>query len=281
MKRTLHIVNGDSTASILKQTSIEGDIVVWREMLCEGSVCNEVGSDAFWLKRYNYFEKELGLDRLEYYDKTIKEIIKLEEVANYNEVVLWFEYDLFCQANLMALCTYLLENYSKSVNYYLVCTGKVKGNEQLQTLADYAPENYPKLHENKIKLSRNNLLFAKQCWELYVENNPEKLKGFDFNQQPKFAYFQLAINQHLERFPKINGLNQIQQKILETINVNNFKKKQITRELLIWQRNNTVYGFGDLQYFQYLDQLKAYYSINNEIYQLNANGKRKLNEANG
>ncbi|MDY7396211.1 DUF1835 domain-containing protein [Aureibaculum sp. 2210JD6-5] len=272
MNKTLHILNGDSTAEILKQTSIEGDIVVWREMLCEGPICNEVGSDEFWLQRYRYFKNELGVPKLEYFDKTIKEIIKLEDVSLYDEIVLWFEYDLFCQVNLMAACTYLLESYSKSVNNYLVCTGREKNKEQLQTLADYPPESYPKLLEDRIKLSRNNLLFAKECWEMYVENDLKKLKEFNFNQQPKFAYFQLAMDQHLERFSKSNGLNQIQQKILEVIDENKLDKNGIVKKMLKWQRKETVYGFGDLQYFNYLDKLKEYYSINNEIYQLNEKG---------
>jgi len=278
MAKVLHILNGDSTASILKQASIEGDIVVWREMLCEGPIYKDVGSDNFWLKRCNFFENELGVPKLEYNDKTIKEILKLQDVSNYDKVVLWFEYDLFCQVNLMAACSYLLDNYNKSASYYLVCTGKEKGKEQLQTLGDYDAGFYPKLLENKIKLSRNKLLFAKQCWEMYVENNPEKLKAFNFNINSKFAYFQMAISQHLERFPKANGLNQIQEKILEVINAGTFNKNQIVKEMLIWQRATTVYGFGGLQYFFSLDKLNDYYSINNEIYKLNENGKKIINE---
>ena len=89
----------------------------------------------------------------------------------------------------MALCTYLLENYSKSVLYYLVCTGKEKGKDQLQSLADYDANSYPSLLENKIKLSRSKLLFAKQCWELYVENNPKKLRAFNFNKYSNLLIF--------------------------------------------------------------------------------------------
>lgn len=273
MAKTLHILNGDSTASTLKKSSIDGDIIVWREMLCDGPVCNQVGSDKFWMDRYAFFEKELGISKLEYYDKTIQEIIKIKNVSNYNEVILWFEYDLFCQINLMALCTYLLKNYSKSVSYYLVCVGREKDKEQLQTLADYNAEAYPKLLESKLKLSRNKLLFAKQCWELYVENNPEQLKEFDFKKQPTFAYFQKAINQHLKRFPKSNGLNQIQQKILEVIDNQHLKKDKIIKEMLFWQQKETIYGFGDLQYSYYIDKLNEYYCLNDESYQLNEKGK--------
>ena len=274
MAKKLHILNGDSTALTLKKSGIEGDVVVWREMLCEGAICKEVGSDEFWLKRYDYFENELGVTKLEYFDKTIKEIVKLENVANYDEIILWFEYDLFCQVNLMALCTYLLESYDKSVTYHLVCTGKENDKVQLQTLGDYDAESYPQLLGKKKKLSRIKLLFAKKCWEIYVNNNPEELMAFNFNQKPDFAYFQMAIDQHLQRFPKSNGLNQIQQKLLEVIGSNSLTKNQIVREMLLWQRTETVYGFGDLQYVNYLDNLNAYYTMNDENYQLNEKGKK-------
>ena len=52
--------------------------------------------------------------------------------------------------------------------------------------------------------------------EFWVVRNDffEKIKGFNFNKSTKFKYLQLAINQHLERFPHENGLSQIENKIL-------------------------------------------------------------------
>tara|TARA_R110001583_G_scaffold61034_2_gene180889 strand:+ start:29062 stop:29898 length:837 start_codon:yes stop_codon:yes gene_type:complete len=273
MSKTLHILNGESTQPILKKSGIKGAIVVWREMLCEGPLHEEVGSDEFWLNRYSYFETEIGVNRLEYYDTTIKEIVKLEDVSIYNEVVLWFEFDLFCQVNLLALCTYLLDNYVKKTNYYLICTGKVEGKERLQYLSDFSPNDFKTLVKNKITLSKASLEFAKESWNVYVENDLNKLKNFDFNQNSKFQYIQLAINQHLNRFPAENGLNQISTKILEIINSNLFSENEIVRNLLIWQQNETVYGFGDVQYFQYLKKLNAYFSVKDSLYYLNEVGK--------
>ncbi|WP_456438179.1 DUF1835 domain-containing protein, partial [Psychroserpens sp.] len=236
MTTTLHILNGDSTAQFFSKATIQGDVIIWREMLCEGSLYRDVGSDEFWKKRYAFFEEEIGVTRLEYYDKTIKELIKIEEVSNYNEVVLWFEYDLFCQINLMALCVYLLKHFRKDINYYLVCTGDEKGKPHLQTLSNYSPREYQTLFKNRIKLTRNNLLFAEQSWQLYVENNMKVLKEFDFNQCSKFRYLQQAIDQHLQRFPSQNGLNQIENKILEIINSGVSDKNSIVKELLRWQQ---------------------------------------------
>ena len=276
MSKTLHILNGDSTAQIMERSSIAGDVIVWREMLCEGPLQKEVGSDKFWTSRYSFFENELGISRLEYYDKTISEIIKIEDIANYKEVVLWFEFDLFCQINLLALCTYLLKFYRKDVKFSLICTGKEDGKNALQSLSDYNPEDYQKLLANRITLSRNNLLFAVECWNLYVENDRKELEEFDFNKSLKFKYLQLAINQHLERFPKQNGLDQIDNKILELINFDPLTKKDLIRNLLLWQKKETVYGFGDLQYQLALEKLKTYYIIKNGKYMLNENGKELL-----
>ena len=256
MHKTLHILNGDSTAGIFADSQLPGEILVWREMLCEGPLHKEVGSDPFWINRYAYFEKSLEVSRLEYYDKTIKEILKIEDNDNYNEVVLWFEYNLFCQINLLAACTFLLKNFRKDNRYSLVCTGKEKGTEQLQSLSDYTADDYKELYQNRIKLTRNDLLFAKESWEIYVKNDQKEIREFNFNRNKKFRYLQAAIDQHLKRFPDENGLNQIDRKIVELYKQGITTQNDLVKELLNWQKAETVYGFGDLQYQIKIKNLK-------------------------
>ena len=273
MTKILHILNGDSTHTIFKNSSLPGDVVICREMLCEGPVVKDVGSDQFWKERYSYFENELGVSKLDYFDTTIKEIIKLQDVSNYNEVVLWFEYDLFCQVNLMALCSYLLKSYRKDIRYFLVCTGKDKGKTPLQTLADYSPNEYQNLYQKKTKLSRKDLLFAQNVWETYVSNDIDTLKDFNFNQNKKFIYLQDAINQHIQRFPAEIGLNQIDKTILAFIDSGIHDKKELIKILLHWQKKETVYGFGDLQYEIYLKKLNEFIDVKDGRMNLNLRGK--------
>ena len=40
----LHITNGDNLTARLESLNLTGDIIVWREMLCEGPTPVEVGS---------------------------------------------------------------------------------------------------------------------------------------------------------------------------------------------------------------------------------------------
>lgn len=277
MAKIFHIVNGDAVVPLLDQSEIGGEIIVWREMLCDGPLEVQIASDDFWKKRYEFFEVEFGVQKLKYFDQTIKEILKAEDFPVGAEVVMWFEYDLFCQVNLMALCSFLLQNFRKDLNYHLVCTGKVKGKDRFQSLTDFTADEFKKLYENKLKITRNDLSFAENCWKNFVENDPRKIAEFNFRKKAKFQYFQLAMNQHLKRFPSENGLNEMQNKILHIIDLESYSEKEIIKQLLIWQQQETVYGFGDLQYFLYLKKLSNYYSIVNEKYYLNEEGKAIVN----
>lgn len=269
MNKIIHVLNGDSTAKIFGKVKLTGKVIVFNEMLCEGLLKEDVGSDSFFKSRYEFFEKEFQIDKLTYFDKSIKPLVQLEDGSSYNEVVLWFEYDLFCQINMLAVCTYLLKNYRKDNRYYLVCVGNKKGEKNLQTLSEYSPEEFLELYANKVKLTRNDLVFANECWKVFVRNNKEEIAKFNFNKSSKFSYLQNAIKQHLERFPKNNGLNQIENKIIDIISSGNFKSNEILSQLLNWQSKETIYGFSDLQYLKYLNKLEAYYTIKEGKYYLN------------
>ena len=51
MSSILHILNGDSTAYSFKDTGLDGDILVWREVLSQGPLQEDISSAAFWEAR--------------------------------------------------------------------------------------------------------------------------------------------------------------------------------------------------------------------------------------
>ena len=273
MGELLHIVNGDSTAKAISKSTLNGDVIVWREMLCDGPLVCDIGSDDFWMKRYAFFESELNISKLNYFDTTIKEIIKIENISNYSEVVLWFEFDLFCQINLLGLCSYLLKYYRKGIKYYLVCTGIEKGKDTLVSLADYGFDLYPELMKKRKNISRRDLLFAEECWRVFVINNELELRTFDFKVNAKFNYLHQAMIQHLKRLPDKNGLNEIENKFLELIKFEPATKISLIQKILSWQQKETVYGFGDVQYNLILDKMNGLVQIKEEIYYLSDKGK--------
>jgi len=280
MAKQLHILNGDSTADLFVKSGLTGEIAVCREFFCDGPLDFEVGSDVFWKKRYSFFEEEFNVGKLEYFDKSIKEFLKFEDLVAGSELVLWFEFDLFCQVNLLAICTFLLENFRKDVSYYLVCTGYSKDKSTLLSLSDYTADEYAILYNDKVKITKHDLEFAKKCWEVFVKNEEQEIRSINFKGGKKFLYLEMAFEQHLNRFPKKNGLNQIEQLMVESIIESPKEAKEIVKMMLKWQHSNSVYGFGDLQYFWYLKKLKNLYTVSDSLYYINEKGMKLIENGN-
>jgi predicted P-loop ATPase/GTPase len=130
-----------------------------------------------------------------------------------------------------------------------------------------------------VKITRNDLEFAKTCWGVYVSGDTAEIRAFKFSNSKKFKYLKKAMEYVLLRRPDAMGLSNIDRKILELIKENPLTVEEIVRELLSWQNTETWYGFGDLQYFSYIKRLKKYYYIKNDRYFLTDTGKSLIEKS--
>ena len=89
MSSILHILNGDSTAYSFKDTGLDGDILVWREVLSQGPLIEDISSAKFWEKRSEWISKSFDETRENYRKKVIEPLGKLSNI--YEEITLWFE----------------------------------------------------------------------------------------------------------------------------------------------------------------------------------------------
>src|ERR1700709_2040819 len=97
----LHILNGDSTYQSFKHTGLEGHALVWREVLSEGPLEENISSGHFWEARSEWIGKTFNETPGAYQEKMIDQIDKLGEP--FNEIDLWFEFDLHCQVNMLGV----------------------------------------------------------------------------------------------------------------------------------------------------------------------------------
>ena len=98
-----HIVNGDSVGDKLKQGNIQGDILVWRELYTFGPVFTKMDEPDHRRTRARYLEQTLGIPEKEYIETCESQERKLQDFRKYDEIVLWFEHDLFDQTMLAYL----------------------------------------------------------------------------------------------------------------------------------------------------------------------------------
>tara|TARA_R110001632_G_scaffold58548_4_gene142505 strand:+ start:1104 stop:2048 length:945 start_codon:yes stop_codon:yes gene_type:complete len=270
----LHITNGDSTTNYLKSLDFKGEFITWREMLCEGKTSIDVGSETFWKTRFEFLKTSYKITKKTFIDYTLKEYRNLCQNKNQQEIVLWFEHDLYCQVNMIALLSWL-KRYRSGEKISLVCSGDVEGSEKRLGLSQLNEKQLLQHYQNRVELSQDDIEYADYIWQLYCSDSPLRLEAiYKFNPMSPFKYLSEAIEMHLKRFPSIeNGLNSVENYIINTANTSQpISKDQLVGTLL---KNQEVYGFGDLQYFQKIERLKMLFTSFDPV-KLSRKGKKAL-----
>jgi hypothetical protein len=270
----LHITNGDSTTKYLQKLNLSGEFITWREMLCEGKTVTDVGSESFWKTRFDFLKDSYKISKKIFVEYTLKEYRNLCNKKNSEEIILWFEYDLFCQINMIAVISWL-KRYRKEYPISLVCSGNIKDSKKKLGLSELSKSQIDQHYKNRIHLTQDDIEYADYIWQLYCSDSPLRLEAvYKFNPMSPFKYLATALEAHLTRFPSIeNGLNSVENFILKTSNdYHPATNKELVEQLL---KNQETFGFGDTQYYKKLEMLQSLF-LTTKTAQLNIKGKKVL-----
>lgn len=270
-KPTLHITNGGVLTEYLNELDVKGSFLTWQEMLCEGPTKVDLDSEEFFEIRSKYLNKEYDIEINEYEFKA--ELDKLNHLNDFSEVVLWFEYDLFCHINMIAVIHQLVAKKC-SLPVYLVCSGRVKGESDFKGLGELSPEQLLKHYDRKIPLTNEDLDLASNLWQLYCGKSHNLIKPY-IVKTSSFQYLNSCLKAHLKRFPdSINGLGRLEHHVLETINLNEIKSEnQLLGYVINYQG---YYGYGDMQIKRIIKKLRIFFDVKNDLIKLNRKGHEAL-----
>jgi len=270
-KDILHITNGDSLTNYLKELDFDGDFLTWQEMLCEGPTEIEIDTPSFISLRKEFLNDfyDIEINESEY----LSEIHKLNDLNGYTEIVLWFEYDLFCHINLIAVIS-LMQQKQIKLPLYLVCSGRIRREKHLKGLSELTSGQLLYHYDNKVLLTPEDIDLAVSVWKTYCGKDHNLLKSY-ITQKSSFKYLTNCLKAHLERFPNLkSGLDNIEENILTIIRDNNIKSKN---HLLGYALNyQGYYGYGDLQLLRIIDKLSIFFVEGDEKLKLNRKGHEAL-----
>ncbi len=269
MENSLHIVNGDSLAEQMQELNIPGQMIVWRELLCEGPTQQEINDDFFDLRK-KFLKDTYNISADNYEDRFIAEIKKLRKANGYNKIVLWFEFDLFCHINMLAAINFITEKKEKCP-ISLVCSKKLKGEKEMKPLSLLNLAELKNHFNNRIDLTENDIEIANLVWELYCGNDPMKLKP-KIKTNSNFEYLSSCIRAHIERFPSsVSGINSLEKNVLKLIENHDIKNENHLLGYALQYQG--YYGYSDSQMQRLLDKLKIFYKQTDEGIVLTENGR--------
>ena len=258
MNTQLHITNGDFLTKRLKSLDLKGDIITWREMLCEGKTLTSVGSESFWKTRFEFLNKTYKISKSRFIEQTLKEYRSLCSHKQQDQIILWFDYDLFCQINMLAVISWL-KTHRRHAEISLVSTVSVKAGETPKSLSEMEDHELLSIYGLRKSLTQDDIEYADYIWQLYCSNNPIRLENVGDYQNYQFDNLANAIAAHLKRFPSIrNGLNEVENLVLKVALEQHPDSKNELLSLIL--KNQGIYGFGDTQYERVITKVKPLFS---------------------
>ncbi|HZY96642.1 MAG TPA: DUF1835 domain-containing protein [Candidatus Cybelea sp.] len=105
----LHITNGDGALALLKKAGILGTHLAWRDALNDGPVPAGLSLEETSALRANYLAERGYGNPIRLIHEFTRRDAQLRRADDFDEVVLWFEHDLYDQLQLLQALTALDE----------------------------------------------------------------------------------------------------------------------------------------------------------------------------
>jgi hypothetical protein len=231
----IHIHNGDVISQAATRAGIPGEHLPFRETLVTGPV---VPGEEWIETRAQAIAGAHREDLLRVRTQLLEQEQALDRAQESEEVVLWFEHDLYCLVHLI----YLLQRFADARVSLVWCS---------TPLSEQDERGLHNLFESRAAASPAMITTARQVWSAYTSADPMQLN--ELLSAPDFPFLRDGLLLHLSRFPwTTNGLGAIEQRALTHI-ANGFSDFATIFEHM----NAEVprFGFGDTEVFRHLQAM--------------------------
>ena len=96
----------------------------------------------------------------------------IERHESYDELILWFEHDLFDQLNLIQLLTWIHGRLPTSKMVSLVCVGSFPGHPRFKGLGELTTDELASLLDMRQRVGESQYLLAERVWQPFREPTP-------------------------------------------------------------------------------------------------------------
>ena len=206
----LHITNGDCAAEVIRAAGVGGEVLPWRDVLHEGPVPARLSLESLSAVRARFIagsgwgpegEVERGFRER---DETLR------RCRAHDEVVLWFEHDLYDQLQLAQLLDFFADHDPAPTRLTLVCGSEYLGSSTPGRLAER--------FVRRVDVDDDALALGEAAWNAFTAPDPHAIEALVAGGTAALPLIAPALIRHLEQFPSTrNGLSRTEQQALEAI----------------------------------------------------------------
>jgi hypothetical protein len=142
--------------------------------------------------------------------------VPLAQHGAYDELVLWFEHDLFDQLNLIQLLTWVRGTLPAAKPVSLVCIGSFPGRPDFKGLGELTPAELEPLLDARQTVTEAQYALAERAWRAFGEPTPESLDRLRHHDTSALPFLGAALTRFLQEYPwTTDGLSRRERRLLE------------------------------------------------------------------
>jgi len=239
----LHVLNGDATLAVFPPT-LPGERAVWRDIMVEGPAVDDGAERGAWLA------PRLGVAAAEYERRWREGLAVLARAGGDDDVVLWFEQDLFCAVNLW----FVVSRLPPSTPLWLVFPPL---SDTFAGLGTLPASELTELFERRRRVDRDARGEAERLWRAYADTDPTLLA----RTRSPLTFADEAIQLHLGRFPSAaHGVNETETTTLRALVAGPRPFPELFRDVTHAPAQRR-HGMGDVQYAAIVRELRPLVAV--------------------
>lgn len=205
----LHLTNGDTAVDALRAAGMEGPVVPWRDVLHEGPVPAGLAPEDLRAVRAAFIAAQGWGDAAAVAADFARRDATLADAAAHDEVVLWFEHDLYDQLQLLQVIDHLTAA-GVEAGVTLVTTDHYLGPAE--------PARLRALFSSRTPLAAAQRRLAAAAWQAFRAPEPTALAALTAGDTEALPFLGGALVRLLEEYPEARtGLSRSERQILEVV----------------------------------------------------------------
>jgi hypothetical protein len=200
----------------MRDGRLAGAYLPWRDVLHEGPVPQTRTLTELSSVRSRYLA-DSGYGNEQYIREQFKERDSRLMAARYeDEVVLWFEHDLYDLLQLLQVLDWL-GSHAPETKVSLIVVSSYPGIARFVGLGQLTPDQLVGLLDARVQATAGQFLTARGAWKAFRENSPRAwaaLLEADWRHMP---YMHGAIQRLLDEYPSLNGLSRTERAALGVV----------------------------------------------------------------
>jgi hypothetical protein len=220
----LHVANGTSTTGTIQAAGIPGARSIWADPLYEGPVPGGLSDVELLDVRMRYLagpdaptsSASAASSPLDPANDMREWRTAIERHDSYDELILWFEHDLFDQLNLLQVLTWIRDHLPATKPTSLICIGSFSGRPDFKGLGELTPDELASLLETRQPITDQQFELARRAWQAFREPTPAALEELRHRDTSPLPYLGPAITRFLQEYPWTrDGLSRSERRLLE------------------------------------------------------------------